>query len=132
MRLFTTLDGVCVYMSWDMLGFFTIWDSGWQNINICWSNFILSLIFQRPYIFWKIHDSSTFCQDIMGCLKSCQAMENTYSKNSRCILSYFIGVKPLIHQSELRTYTKVVPFKEKNALITFLSHNKVFNSEQNL
>jgi hypothetical protein len=31
----------------------------------------------------------------------------------RCILSYFIGVKPLIHQSELRTYTKVVPFKEK-------------------
>jgi hypothetical protein len=25
------------------------------------------------------------------------------------------GVKPLIHQSELRTYTKVVPFKEKSS-----------------
>ena len=24
------------------------------------------------------------------------------------------GVKPLIHQSELGTYTKVVPFKGKN------------------
>jgi RecG-like helicase len=24
-------------------------------------------------------------------------------------------VKPLIHQSELRTYTKVVPFHEKNS-----------------
>ena len=26
------------------------------------------------------------------------------------------GVKPLIHQSELRTYTKVVPFQEKKFL----------------
>ena len=26
------------------------------------------------------------------------------------------GVKPIIHQSELRTYTKVVPFKEKKIL----------------
>ena len=27
--------------------------------------------------------------------------------------TYFLfGVKPIIHQSELRTYTKVVPFKE--------------------
>jgi hypothetical protein len=25
------------------------------------------------------------------------------------------GVKPLIHQSELRTYAKVVPFKEKSS-----------------
>ena len=25
------------------------------------------------------------------------------------------GVKPLIHQSELRTYTKVVPFQEKSS-----------------
>ena len=27
--------------------------------------------------------------------------------------SSFLGVKPLIHQSELRTYTNVIPFKEK-------------------
>jgi hypothetical protein len=27
-----------------------------------------------------------------------------------------IGVKPPIHQSELRTYTKVVPFQEKKFL----------------
>jgi hypothetical protein len=27
----------------------------------------------------------------------------------------YYGVKPLIHQSELRTYTKVVPFQEKNS-----------------
>jgi hypothetical protein len=26
-----------------------------------------------------------------------------------------LGVKPLIHQSELRTYMKVVPFKEKSS-----------------
>jgi len=28
----------------------------------------------------------------------------------------YIGVKPLIHKSELRTYTKVVPFQEKKFL----------------
>jgi len=27
------------------------------------------------------------------------------------------GVKPLIHQSELRTYTKVVPFKENSSFL---------------
>ena len=27
-----------------------------------------------------------------------------------------LGVKPLIHQSELRTYTKVVAFEEKSSL----------------
>jgi hypothetical protein len=26
-----------------------------------------------------------------------------------------LGVKPLIHQSELGTYTKVVPFQEKSS-----------------
>ena len=26
-----------------------------------------------------------------------------------------LGIKPLIHQSELRTYTKVVPFQEKSS-----------------
>ena len=26
-----------------------------------------------------------------------------------------LGVKPIIHQSELRTYTKVVPFKENSS-----------------
>ena len=26
-----------------------------------------------------------------------------------------LGVKPQIHQSELKTYTKVVPFKEKSS-----------------
>ena len=28
---------------------------------------------------------------------------------------WYTGVKPIIHQSELRTYTKVVPFKEKSS-----------------
>ena len=27
----------------------------------------------------------------------------------------YIGVKPIIHQSELRTYTKLVPFKENSS-----------------
>jgi len=32
------------------------------------------------------------------------------------ILRHFtVGVKPIIHQSELRTYTKVVPFKENSS-----------------
>jgi hypothetical protein len=26
-----------------------------------------------------------------------------------------LGVKPIIHQAELRTYTKVVPFKENSS-----------------
>jgi len=30
-------------------------------------------------------------------------------------VSCALGVKPLIHQSELRTYTKVVPFQEKTS-----------------
>jgi hypothetical protein len=30
------------------------------------------------------------------------------------------GVKPLIHQSELRTYTKVVPFQEKTSLCSIV------------
>jgi hypothetical protein len=71
----------------------------------------------------------------------CQAMENTYSKNSSVIPGKFndeykldkgpyklykvgilyrqvefkkigLDVKPIIHQSELRTYTKVVPLKK--------------------
>jgi hypothetical protein len=28
----------------------------------------------RPYIFWNVHDSSTFCENIRGCLKSCSEM----------------------------------------------------------
>jgi len=30
-------------------------------------------------------------------------------------LQVILGVKPLIQQSELRPYTKVVPFKEKSS-----------------
>jgi hypothetical protein len=30
-------------------------------------------------------------------------------------LYIYLGVKPLIHQSELGTYTKVVPFQEKSS-----------------
>jgi hypothetical protein len=36
-------------------------------------NFNKSLTFPRPYIFWNVHDSSTFCQN-MVCLKSCSEM----------------------------------------------------------
>ena len=35
--------------------------------------------------------------------------------NSRHIYLYCIDVKPLIHQSEFRTNTKVVPFQEKSS-----------------
>jgi hypothetical protein len=31
----------------------------------------------------------------------------------KLFLQWYLGVKPLIDQSEVRTYTKVVPFKEK-------------------
>ena len=45
---------------------------------LCFSSlpdrFVRSLTFPTPYIFWKLHDSSTFCQNIMGCLKSCSEM----------------------------------------------------------
>ena len=36
--------------------------------------FILSLTFLRPYIFWNVHDFSTFCENIRGCLKSWSEM----------------------------------------------------------
>ena len=36
------------------------------------------------------------------------------------------GVKPLIHQSELGTYTKVVPFKEKSSF-HFVTLRKLLN-----
>jgi hypothetical protein len=32
-----------------------------------------------------------------------------------CTINLPIGVTPLIHQSELKTYTKVVPFQEKSS-----------------
>ena len=38
-------------------------------------HFVWSLTFPTPYVFWNVHDSSTFCQDIMGCLKSCSKMQ---------------------------------------------------------
>ena len=53
-------------------------------------HFILNLTFPRPYIFWNVHDSSTFCQIFRACLKSCSEMpgyENTYYKNSSFILT---------------------------------------------
>jgi len=34
-------------------------------------------------------------------------------KETSCFCSF--GVKPLIHQSELRTYMKVVPIQEKSS-----------------
>ena len=36
--------------------------------------------------------------------------------HSRLTICDSLSVKPLIHQSELRTYTKVVPFQEKKFL----------------
>jgi hypothetical protein len=59
--------------------------------------FILSLTFLRPYIFWNVHDSSTFCENIKGCLKSCSEMP--VSKLSSCfeyrglmiVSKYFVG-----------------------------------------
>ena len=45
--------------------------------------------------------------------------ENCASELSRkqniSALYYTLGVKPLNHQSELRTYMKVVPFQEKGS-----------------
>ena len=42
--------------------------------------------------------------------------EDIYNLYYWCrILMLFLGVKPLIHQSELGTYTKVVPFQEKSS-----------------
>jgi hypothetical protein len=37
-------------------------------------HFILSLTFPRPYIFWNVHDSSTFYENIRGILTSCSEM----------------------------------------------------------
>jgi hypothetical protein len=37
-----------------------------------------------------------------------------------------VGVKPLIHQSDLRTYAKIVPFKE-NSSFRFVVLCKILN-----
>ena len=37
----------------------------------------------------------------------------THGERNKFLCS--LGVKPLIHQSELGTYTKVVPFQEKSS-----------------
>ena len=45
-------------------------------------------------------------------------MRNKFSQKQSTItvnIYIYIGVKPLIHQSDLRTYTKVVPFQEKSS-----------------
>ena len=46
-------------------------------LNLCFLEpgyFNLSLTFLRPYIFWNVHDFSTFGENIKGCLKSCSEM----------------------------------------------------------
>jgi hypothetical protein len=53
------------------------------------------------------------------------------NKISRSIKSPpFLGVKPVIHQSELRTYTKVVPFQEKSSF-HFINYSIVKTTEWN-
>jgi hypothetical protein len=42
--------------------------------NLVNTHFIISLTFPRPYIFWNVHDSSTFCQIFRACLKACSEM----------------------------------------------------------
>ena len=78
-----------------------------------------------------LHEDITIQQNIIKCwlhyTKYNNAKETVFfEKNYFCICSTFvshdgwiytfnIGVKPLIHQSELGTYTKVVPFQEKSS-----------------
>ena len=38
-----------------------------------------------------------------------------------------VGVKPIIHQSELRPYTKVVPFKENSSFRFVVLRNTEWN-----
>jgi hypothetical protein len=75
-------------------------------------HFILSLTFPRPYIFWSVHDSSTFCQNIRACLKSCSEMlcyENTYSKNSSVIPKKFSMYRLCIKSSiEVLKYNRIL------------------------
>ena len=39
----------------------------------------------------------------------------SFCRISQPFIEEHVGVKPLIHQSELRTYTKVVPFQGKSS-----------------
>ena len=43
----------------------------YSNCSTDWP-FPLSLTFPRPYIFWNVHDSSTFCQKYQGMFKILQ------------------------------------------------------------
>jgi hypothetical protein len=47
----------------------------------------------------------------MKCLHLGIEIRPTNGERNKFVCS--LGVKPLIHQSELGTYTKVVPFQEK-------------------
>jgi len=60
--------------------------------------------------FWLIFLSIKFCDKNCFILK-----EQTKNQTKPNTPTHTPGVKPLIHQSELRTYTKVVPFQEKSS-----------------
>ena len=48
-------------------------------------HFVWSLTFPTPYIFCSVHDSSTFCQNIMGCLQSWSEMPSSVASLTLCI-----------------------------------------------
>ena len=48
-------------------------------------HFILHLTFPISYIFWNVHDSSTFCQNFRAYLKSCSEMPG-YGKHLHFVL----------------------------------------------
>ena len=46
-------------------------------------HFVGGLTFLTPYILWSVHESCSFCQNIVRCLKFCSEMPGfPYSKNN--------------------------------------------------
>ena len=109
----TMLQSIDLYsvVAWIQLKVIIIWNSSVYKgkttnsvikgflLNLYFSSlpghFVWNLTFQTPYIFWNVHDSSTFCQNIMGCLKSyIPYLKNSNVFPGRSVLIYHASRLP--------------------------------------
>ena len=84
-----------------------------EKMNM-YRNKINILIFVCPVFLYKYMKSLRNVSIICLAIYMCEVIY--IRKFYHCIVyRVYIGMKPLIHQSELGTYTKVAPFQEKSS-----------------
>jgi hypothetical protein len=69
-----------------------------------------------PYFHISVHIINLALNDMKFPPIVFKQLKVPYKESRTCANKYLVkGVKPIIHQSELRAYTKVVPFKENSS-----------------